>query len=84
MFEWDFEIKFQEVYILNYLNFCIFQSPLGFSIDQTDNITELMNAWFPTGKFRKVDTPFMTDYTYEKNLMTALTLIVNSLHKAGI
>ena len=43
-----------------------------------------MNAWFPTGKFRKVDTPFMTDYTYEKNLMTALTLIVNSLHKVGI
>ena len=65
-FEEDFEIKFQEGYVLKYLNFLIFQSPLGFSIDQTDHIIELVNEWLPTGKFRKFDTTFRTDSTYEK------------------
>ena len=42
-----FEMKIQEVSALKYLNFRIFQSPFGFSIDQTDHIMELLNEWFP-------------------------------------
>ena len=59
-------MKVQEGSVLKYLNFRIFQSPLGFSIDQTDHIMELVNEWFPTGTFRNVDTPFQTDSSYEK------------------
>ena len=33
-----FEMKVQEGSVLKYLNFRIRQSPLGFSVDQTDNI----------------------------------------------
>ena len=51
-------MKFQEVSVLKYLNFKIFQSPIGFSVDQTDHIMEPVNRWFPTGKFIKVDTTF--------------------------
>ena len=40
---------------------------------------ELVNEWFPTGKYRKVD---MTDSTYEKYIMAALKLIGNAHHKA--
>ena len=65
-FEESFDIKFQEGSVLKYLNFRVFQSPLGFSIDQTDHIIELVNEWLPTGKFRKLDTTFRTDSTYEK------------------
>ena len=54
LFEEAFEIKFQGGYVLKYLNFRIFQSPLGFSIDQTDHIMKLVNEWFPTGKFIKI------------------------------
>ena len=43
---------------------------------------ELVNEWFPTGKFSKVDTPFRKEYTYEKELITALPLTGNYLHKA--
>ena len=43
---------------------------------------ELVNYWLPAGKFRKVDTPFRTDSTYEKDLVAALQLTVNALHKA--
>ena len=49
VFEEQFEIKFQEGSVLKYLNLRIFQSPLGFSVDQTDHIVELVNEWFPTG-----------------------------------
>ena len=42
-----FEMKVQEVSVLKYLNFRIFQSPLGFSIYQTYHIMELVNEWFP-------------------------------------
>ena len=59
-------MKVQKVSVLKYLNFRIFQSPLGLIIYQTDHITELVNEWFPTGKFRNVDTPFWTDRSYEK------------------
>ena len=80
-FEEYFDIKFQEGYFLKYLNLRICQSHLGFSIDQTDHIMELVNEWFPTRKFRKVDTPFSTDSAHEKELMAALPLTVNTLHK---
>ena len=36
----------------------------------------------PTGKFRKVDTTFRIDHTYEKYLMAALTSTENYLRKA--
>ena len=41
---------------------------------------ELVNEWLPTGKFRKVDTPFCTDYTYENELMAVVTSIGNNPH----
>ena len=65
-FKEHFEMKLQEGSVLKYLNFRIRQSPLGFSVDQTDHITELVNKWFPTGKFRKVYTTFRNDSAYEK------------------
>ena len=43
---------------------------------------KLANEWFPTGKFIKFDTSFRTVSTYEKKLMAALPLTVNSPHKA--
>ena len=58
VFEEDFDIKVQEVSFLKYLKLRICQSPLGFSVDQIDLIMELVNEWFPDGKFRKVDTNF--------------------------
>ena len=39
----DFDIKVQYGSVLKYLNFRIFKSPLGFSVDQTDHIVELVN-----------------------------------------
>ena len=65
LFKEHFDVKVQKVSVLKYLNFRIFQSPLGFSIDQTDHKMELVNEWFPTGKFRNVDTHFWTDSSYE-------------------
>ena len=61
-----FEIKFQEVFVLKYLIFWIFQSPIGFIIYQTNHIMEILNEWFPTGNILKVYTPFWKDSTYEK------------------
>ena len=49
VFEENFGMKVQEGYVLKYLNFLIFQSSLGFSVDQTDHIMELVNELFPTG-----------------------------------
>ena len=40
-FQEQFEMKVQEVSVIKYLNFRIFQSPLGFSVDNTDKIMEL-------------------------------------------
>ena len=65
-FEEYFELKVQEGSVLRYRNFRIFHSPLGFSIDKNDHITEIVNEWLPTGKFKKFDLPFRTDSTYEK------------------
>ena len=45
---------------------------------------ELGNEWFPTRKFRKVDTPFRIDCTHEKEIMAALSLTGNALHKPEI
>ena len=33
---------------------------------RTGPIMELVNEWFPNGKFGKFDTPFWTEFTYEK------------------
>ena len=74
-------MKVQEGSVLKYLNFRIFQSPLGFSTYQTDHIMELVNEWFPTGKFRNDDTPFRTESSYEKELLDALPLKGHALHK---
>ena len=43
VFTEHFEMKLQEGSVLRYLNFLLFQSPIGFSIDQTDHIMELVN-----------------------------------------
>ena len=59
-------MKAQEGSVLKHLNFRIFQSPIGLSVDKTDHIMELLNEWYPTGKFRKFDTPFRTYSAYEK------------------
>ena len=82
VFKERFEMKVQEVSVLKYLNFRVFLSPLGFSVDNTDNIMELVNGWLPAGKFRKFDTPFWTDSAYEKELLAALPLTGHVLHKA--
>ena len=79
VFEEQFEMKFQEGCILKYLNLRIFQSPLVLSVDKTDRIMELLNEWFPTGKFIKFDITFRKDYIYEKELVDVLPLIGNAL-----
>ena len=43
VFEEDFQIKVQEVSVLKYLNFRIFQYPIDFSFDHTDKIMELVH-----------------------------------------
>ena len=80
-FENYFGIKVEEVSILKYLNLRICQSPLGFSIYQTDHIMELVNEWFQNGKLKIFDTHFRIYYTYEKEIMAALILTVNSICK---
>ena len=58
VFEEHFEMKVQEGSVLKYLHLRIFQHTLGFNVYQTYHIMELVNQWFPNGKFRRVDTPF--------------------------
>ena len=41
--EEHFEMKLQEESVFKYLFVLVCQSPLGFSIDQTDHIMELVN-----------------------------------------
>ena len=43
---------------------------------------ELVNEWFPTENFIKVDTYFIKNSEYEKEPMSALSLTGNSLNKA--
>ena len=65
VFEEHFQMKVQEVFFLYYVNYRIFHSPLGFSVVNNYHIMELVNEWFPDGKYRNVDTHFSTYYTYE-------------------
>ena len=82
VFEEAFKMKFQQLFVLKYLNLRICHPPLGFSVDHTDHIMELVNEWPPPVKFINVGTPFRTYSKYEKELMAALPLTVNSCHKA--
>ena len=66
-------MKIQEGSVLKYLNFRIFQSPIGFNVDQNGHIMEVVNEWFQSRKFRIVDTPLRKDSAYEKELIPALT-----------
>ena len=66
---------------LSTLIFSVFQYPLGFSVYETDQIMKLINEWFPTGKFIKVDTNFRIESTYKKDIMYVLPLTVNVLCK---
>ena len=43
---------------------------------------ELLNEWFPTGKFRNVDIPFRTDSSHENELLAAFPLTGHALQKA--
>ena len=43
LFEEYFEVKVQEGYVLKYLYFWVFKYPLGFIIDNTDQIMDLVN-----------------------------------------
>ena len=70
--------------MIKYLNFWIYQYPLGFSIDKTDHIMELVYEWLLNRKFKIFDTPFQKYSTYEKRLIDAFALAVNSLQKAEI
>ena len=42
---------------------------------------ELVNEWFQNGKLKIFDTHFRIYYTYEKEIMAALILTVNSICK---
>ena len=69
VFEEHFEMKVQEVSVLKYLNFRICQYPIGFSIYHNDHIMEIVNEWFPTEKFRNVDTPFLDRLLIQKGII---------------
>ena len=56
-----FTVLFHKDRGVNVANLLIFQYPLGFNVDHTDHIMELVNEWLPTRKFRNVDTTFRTD-----------------------
>ena len=77
-------MKVQEGSVIKHLNFRICQYTIDFSIDQTEHTMELINEWFPTVKFRKVDTPFRTDSSYEKELLAVISLTWHALHKEEI
>ena len=66
-------MKVREGSVLKYLNLLICKSLIDLSVDHNDHIMELVNKWYPTGTFRKVDTTFRKDSTYEKELMAELT-----------
>ena len=57
-------LKFQKYLCLNTWIFGLYKSPLGFSIDKTDHIMELVNKWSQAGNIEKpihhsVNTPHM-------------------------
>ena len=74
-------MKLQKGSFIKYLNFRICQSLLGFSVDQTDQVMELLNEWFPIGKLKKIDAPFWKDSVYEKELLATIPLTGHDFHK---
>ena len=60
------------------MNVRICQSPLGFSIDQTNNTIEVVNEWPLTVNFRNDGTPFGKYYKNEKELMPQATITGNA------
>ena len=82
VFEEHYEMELQEGSVNKYLNVQIWQSPVGFSVDQNYHIMELVHEWFPTVKFRRADKMFRTESAYEKELMAALPLTGHALYKA--
>ena len=40
---------------------CHPQHPLGFSVNHTDHIMELVNEWFPAGNLIRIHETFSTD-----------------------
>ena len=81
VFRETFEINTQEVFIGKYLNFRIVKLHLGFIINQTGHIMELVYEWFTDGNFQKFDAPLQTEYSYEKELMNYVPLVGDSLRK---
>ena len=65
VFEEHSEMRFQEGSDIKYLNLRIFQSPIGFSVNHTDHIMELINKWFPAETFIRVHATFSTDSIYD-------------------
>ena len=63
LFEEHFEAKYQKGTGIKYRNFRNIQSNIGFSVDHTDYIMELVNAFFQTGIYRTFDTTFRTHST---------------------
>ena len=60
----------------------MYQFQLGFNINHTHHIMELVTEWFPGSKFIKLDTPFHTEYVYKKELMYAITRTDDALWKS--
>ena len=67
---------------MKYLNFSVAQSLIGFIIKQASHIIELVPGWFPGGTFRKNYTSFLSDYEYEKDLISANILMSDALQKS--
>ena len=61
---------------MKYLDFRIFQSRLGFSINQTEHIMELVNEWLTGIKFIKFDTPFYANSAYDKYILVGVPIPV--------
>ena len=67
-FEITFKVKVSQGYVLKYLKFIIFQSPLGYIIDLTDNIPNLTKESFTDDK---------------NNWYSTVTLLKSSLHNGN-
>ena len=53
--------------VLHYLNLCIIQYALGVSVDQSENIYDLVKDWYSDG-FNTNHTPLCTDSKFETEL----------------
>jgi hypothetical protein len=78
-----FEVTLQEGAILRFLNLRIIQSPVGISIDQTDNIAEnVLDPYFQdhdTADLRSITSPFPTDTSFEQRIYEAPVLTGTAL-----